>query len=131
MTSLRCWPPRLHFGNLFKESFLLILFPKVFFIFPKRSCIILEQIKFELVAKGPFWFGEVFRMLYNIVYLLHLRILCFPRSSFSYQEILHLGKLVTSDNLLSDVWVSHYTSSFSFGVWRTTYVYYLSVSWLS
>jgi len=37
--------------------------------------------------------------------------LCFPWSRFSYQEILHLGKLVTSD-ILSDVWVSHYTSSF-------------------
>jgi len=35
------------------------------------------------------------RWMDSIVYLLHLRILCFPRSSFSYLEILHLGKLVT------------------------------------
>jgi len=52
--------------------------------------------------------------------------LCFPRSRFSYQEILYLGKLVTSD-ILSDVWVSHYTSSFL--VWcLENHLYLLSIS---
>jgi len=37
------------------------------------------------------------------------------------------GTRITSD-ILSDVWVSNYTSGFLFGVWRTAYVDYLSVS---
>jgi len=94
----------LHSWQLSQNMFLKLNLFCLKLLYPKltnstfRSCLFSTKVHFILIRKVD---------KHIIIYLLHLRILCFPRSRFSYQEILHLGKLVTSENLLSDVWVSH------------------------